>query len=89
MLPSIAASSSGHWNQDGSRGWQRAIAARRRRADPDQHVAAEPLDEGQALAGRGRDTGVSIGPAGRPSRICSISAEALLDLARCGPRPGR
>src|SRR5204863_5002500 len=24
MLPSIAASSSGHWNQDGSRRWQRA-----------------------------------------------------------------
>ena len=25
MLPSIAASSSGHWNQEGSRRWQRAI----------------------------------------------------------------
>ena len=49
MLPSIAASSSGHWNQDGSRRWQRAIAAVRSKAHPREDVAAEAFDQGETL----------------------------------------
>ena len=49
MLPSITASSSGHWNQDGSRRWQRSIRPFAQ-AQPDQDVAAEALDERHAFA---------------------------------------
>ena len=71
MLPSIAASSSGHWNQDGSRRWQRSIGAVGAEAHQHQHVAAEGLDQAEAFAHLVRlaELGARIGPRGRRSRI--------------------
>ena len=54
MFPSMAASSSGHWNQDGSRRWQRATVPR-----------PEPQQPGQDSAGR-IDGKERMGPRGQP-----------------------
>ena len=85
MLPSIAASSSGHWNQDGSRRWQRCDAALGD-AQPDQHVAAEALRPAPAPrpACAPAATRRLARPAGRSS-ICSIRRQALLDLLDADP----
>ena len=75
MLPSIAASSSGHWNQDGSRRWQRVDAAvgaecaprrRCRRGSPRPAPAPSPAAGRVAARGSARRAGAA--------RICSISA---------------
>ncbi len=52
MFPSIAASSSGHWNQEGSRRWQRAIVAVLREPHMGEDVAAKAFDERQPFACR-------------------------------------
>ena len=87
MLPSIAASSSGHWNQDGSRRWQRAIRAVGVEPQPDQHVAAEAFDQRHALAGRARRPAASArsGAAGQPVEDLLDQRQALLDLADADP----
>ena len=86
MLPSIAASSSGHWNQDGSRRWQRSIAAVGVEPQPDEDVAAEALDQRQALAGVRRVAELGADRARRqPLEDLLDQREALLDLADADP----
>ena len=89
MLPSTAVSSSGHWNQDGSRGWQRRMRAVGGEVQPDQHVAAKALDQAHALAARTSSTGASTGALGQAGQDLLDQAQALLDLAAGGARPGR
>ena len=91
MLPSIAASSSGHWNQEGSRRWHRATRPAAVEPHPGEDVAAEAFDERHALRLR------ALGPA--PSTATRTlarrqafenlldHAEALLDLADADPDP--
>ena len=88
MLPSMTASSSGHWNQDGSRRWQRAMRPVAVEAQPRQHVAAESFGEAEAFAaaGRHRPRPAPVPPAAA-ARICSIKRHALLDLADADPDP--
>ena len=81
MLPSIAASSSGHWNQDGSRGWQRSIGSVRTQAHPDEDIAAKALDQRHAFAewpaGRRLDVRCEpVPPAGRPGSARSAPDSA-------------
>ena len=88
MLPSIAASSSGHWNHDGSRRWQRAIRAVVAEAHVDEDVAAEPFDQRPALAGSAG--GLALG-ADRTDRQAiedlTDQAQRFLDFADAHPHP--
>ena len=90
MLPSIAASSSGHWNQDGSRRWQRATRAARREAHPGQNVAAEALDQCQAfhVAHRRPCRLDADGSGGKPVQDLLDQEEGLLDLVDAQPHAG-
>ena len=88
MLPSIAASSSGHWNQDASRRWQRSTLAARD-AQPHQHVAAERLDQRHALAGpRGVFHERTRLAGGQPVQQLLDQRQALLDLLDADPDAG-
>jgi hypothetical protein len=75
MLPSIAASSSGHWNQDGSRRWQRST---RPSAPMRTHAKMSPrkpsTSAAPSAAVRAAGSGLRVAPDGSPARICSISA---------------
>ena len=56
MFPSMAASSSGHWNQDGSRRWQRAAVPRPKPQQPGQDGAGRidgKGEDGSARPARG------------------------------------
>ena len=81
MLPSIAASSSGHWNHEASRRWQRATApspARRTCANTSPRNAstsAKPSPEGARRGQRGADR-----PAGQARQHRLDQVEALADL---------
>ena len=86
MLPSITASSSGHWNQDGSRRWQRATPLAVE-AHPDQHVAAEAFDQRQAFA-RLAGAALIVAPdraVRQPPQDLLDQRQALLDLANADP----
>ena len=89
MLPSIAASSSGHWNHDGSRRWQRSTRPSVE-PHPGQHIAAEALDEAEAFAAARRCASrrPQIGPSGRLREDLLDQLEALLDLADADPDAG-
>ncbi len=76
MLPSITASSSGHWNQDGSRRWQRAMrpspsSRSQTRMSPRKPSTIAMPSRGAPALGSATSR---IGPPGSRSRICSISA---------------
>ena len=74
MLPSIAASSSGHWNHDASRRWQRSMRPAAVDPQPHQHVAAERFGQRHALARAARRRSrCGRRPAASRSSICSIS----------------
>ena len=88
MLPSMAASRSGHWNQEGSRKWQRTIFPTSETAHPGQDIAAETFDDRHALAAARRDRPLQRTPPGMASRICSIRGKALLDFADADPDAG-
>ena len=91
MLPSIAASSSGHWNQDGSRRWQRAIApsgARRTQARTSPRKPSTRARPSAASPPAGRPGSARMAPAGSRSRICSISASDWRDLVDAHPHAG-
>ena len=83
MLPSIAASSSGHWNQDGSRKWQRAIARLSSRTQTSTSPR-KPSAKRQSFAGaaveRGRDR-----PVRQTLENLFDKRQALLDLADAHP----
>src|SRR5581483_11822612 len=77
MLPSMAASSSGHWNHEGSRRWQRAIvpsgpsrtqAKMSPRKPSTRAIPSAPSLEGEA------EGSTRTSPGRRRSRTCSISA---------------
>ena len=87
ILPSIAASSSGHWNQDGSRRWQRATRPSSVKPQPDQDIAAEAFDQRQPFA---RCTGwlredIALRQAGED---LLDQRQALLDFADADPDAG-
>ena len=85
MLPSIAASSSGHWNQDGSRRWQRAI--RLREGAPTQGHRRESLRPGRGprrVASAGRPD-VRIAPAGSRLEDLLDQRQRLGDLVDAHP----
>src|SRR5439155_972310 len=76
MLPSMAASSRGHWNQDGSRRWQRSIAppgARRTQARMSPRKPSTRAMPSTSLSG-GWMVSALTGPAGSLARSCSIRA---------------
>ena len=85
MLPSITASRSGHWNQDGSRRWQRAIRPSpsspqprpaRRRENPRRSPALRAAAAGSVDADRA---------GGQRGEDLLDQREALLDLANADP----
>ena len=82
ILPSIAASSSGHWNHDASRRWQRAIVPPSVEPHMGEDVAAERLDEREALDRPLPAPGSAArsGPAGQARQHRFDQLEALADL---------
>ena len=86
MLPSIAASSSGHWNHDASRRWQRSMRPAGVDPQPDQHVAAERLDQRHAFARRrSARSRPRTSPCRQPVQHLFDQRQALLDLLDADP----
>ena len=91
MLPSMAASSSGHWNQDGSRRWHLADLAAAVETQPDKDVTAKALDEGRPFAGAAGDERIracSDRPFRQGFEQLANEAHRLLDFENPDPEPG-
>ena len=90
MLPSIAASSSGHWNHDGSRRWQRAIVpSPSRRSQPARRRGSlRPARGLRASRRAGARHRRGSAPSGRPRDDLLDQRHALLDLADAHPDAG-
>ena len=85
MLPSIAASSSGHWNHDASRRWQRSMR-------PPHRCAATPARRRGTLRpapclrrGPVGSTATRTSPSGMPLKHLLDQRQALLDLLDADP----
>ena len=88
MLPSIAASSSGHWNQDGSRRWQRSIspsAPMRTATSTSPRKPSTSASPSRAPPDLARS--VCSLPVGQPLENLIDQLQALLDLADADPHP--
>ncbi len=86
MLPSIAASRSGHWNHDGSRKWQCPTRSPLD-PDPDQHIAAKTFGKTQSFAA---GLGELRGDRPRWQALDKLidQRQTLLDLADADPDAG-
>ena len=88
MLPSITASSSGHWNQDGSRRWQRVMrspSSRTHASTSPRNASAKP--ETFARPARQTQFGTDRADGQRVEDLLN-QPEALLDLADAHPDAG-
>ena len=91
MLPSITASSSGHWNHEGSRKWQRSTLPSCAKLDPCQNIAAKALNQRDAFACvdlESRRQGSSDWTGGQLPQNLIDDRHALLDLAHADPEAG-
>ena len=92
MLPSMTASSSGHWNHEGSRRWQRSMLPSASDAGPrpaHRRESPRPAPRLRACPSPAVASGeFRIGPDGSCSQDLVDDRHALLDLADADPDAG-
>ena len=88
MLPSIAVSNSGHWNQDASRRWQRSTrplpSSRSQTSTSPRKASARPRPS--QILPFGFDCGLNFPGRQAPENLLD-QRQALLDLADADPHP--